>query len=258
MSKKLTINFLNKVDMIGVSLMVLVLGCLIWVLKNKYIENFIVLIDEIIIPNECPNYLVTDGMNYYLINSKKVFDGVNNPLKFNSKQDAETYLETNKCPKLDVIDLVVKKDNTDVSVPYERECAKKVAYNIFDEDVCNNYASDEQMYLLQSYTKSLTNLKEQGDLLKTEINTQKLNTGTVNQQKMNQLKQIQEQIQKLQDEYKQNDEALKEFVDYKIEGCMMNTIKDNNQELKDDKFLDNFAKYFNNLNENIGQEFLYI
>ena len=75
---------------------------------------------------------------------------------------------------------------------------------------------------------------------------------------MNQLKQIQEQIQKLQDEYKQNDEALKEFVDYKIEGCMMNTIKDNNQELKDDKFLDNFAKYFNNLNENIGQEFLYI
>ena len=56
----------------------------------------------------------------------------------------------------------------------------------------------------------------------------------------------------------ENDEALKEFVDYKVEDCMMRTIKTENKDLDDNNFTDQFAKYFNQLNENIGQEFLYI
>ena len=39
---------------------------------------------------------------------------------------------------------------------------------------------------------------------------------------------------------------------------MMRTIKTENKDLDDNNFTDQFVKYFNQLNENIGQEFLYI
>ena len=39
---------------------------------------------------------------------------------------------------------------------------------------------------------------------------------------------------------------------------MIQTIKNENNNLDDSKFSNNFAKYFNNLNENIGQHFLYV
>ena len=62
----------------------------VYLLNNKSVDSFIVLVNEIIIPKKCPDYLVTDGDNYYLLNSRIPYDGVTNPLKFNSESEAPT------------------------------------------------------------------------------------------------------------------------------------------------------------------------
>lgn len=245
-------------DVLSVSIVVLMLGCLIWVLQNKYIEKFIVLIEEVVIPKNCPDYLVTNGTHYYLIDSRKVLDGVNNPLKFNTKKDAEKYLDINKCPKLLPINLVVDKDPTDITVNYERECSKKIAEKLFDRDVCNSYSDPQHLDNLRIYTNALSDLKEKANQVMNEINSQKLQGGSINPQKSQELNSINMEILSLKEKYKRMPNALKELQDYNIETCMIDTIKSRNTNLNDDKFLEKFAKYFNYLNENIGQEFLYI
>jgi hypothetical protein len=244
-------------DMLGVLIVFLMLGCLIWVLKNKYIEKFIVLIDEVVIPKECPDYLVTNGVHYYLIDSRKVLDGVNNPMKFDSKEAAESYLDVNKCPKLVPINLVVDKDPTDVTVNYERECAKKVATQLFNTDVCGTYSDDTQLENLRTYTNALSNLKEKANQIMNQINSQKLQSGNI-EPKKKELFRVNMEIQSLKEKYKQIPNSLEELHDFNIESCMIDTIKSRNNKLNDDKFLNEFSRYFNNLNENIGQEFLYV
>jgi len=91
-----------------------------------------------------------------------------------------------------------------------------------------------------------------------EINAAKFANRKYDKSLESNLKNVDNQIKKLRKKYTDNDKALKEFVDYKIEDCMINTIKKENKDLDDSKFSDQFAKYFNQLNENIGQEYLYI
>lgn len=250
------------VDVVGIYIIILILGCLIWVLRNNYLENFIVTVNELVIPSRCPDYLVTDGRHHYLINSRKVFDGVNNPLKFNSKTEALAYLDNNSCPRLEAIDLVVRKNNKDVTVPYERECGKKTAYQIFDEDVCNYYMSPEETEKYRLYNRDLMILKEQANQLKGILDTNKLNSVTSKKEDLDRMKELNKQMAELKmnfaAETERKDKRLDEYTDYAIETCMMNDVIKDNKELKDDKFLDQFAKYFNNLNDNIGQQYLYM
>lgn len=247
------------VDVVGVYIIILVLGCLIWVLRNNYLENFIVTVNELVIPSRCPDYLVTDGSDYYLINSRKVFDGVNNPMKFETKSAAIAYLDNSSCPRLEAIDLVVRKNNKDVTVPYERECGKKTAHQIFDDDVCNYYMSQEDTETLRRYQKDLMTLKAQADQLKAVLDTNKLQKITNSPEDINRMKELNKQIAELKLHFATKTNVnLDDDTDYSIETCMMNDIKNEHKELKDDKFLDRFAKYFNNLNENIGQQYLYI
>lgn len=264
---KRTFNFIDNsikkankygTDVLGVSIVVLMLGCLIWVLQNRYIEKFIVFVEEIALPRDCPDYLVTNGSHYYLINSRKILDGVNNPLKFNTKEDAEKYLDINKCPKLIPIDLVVDKDPTDVTVNYERECSKKIAEQLFNTDVCTTYSDPIHLENLRTYTNALSDLKEKANQIMNEINSQKLQGGSINENKVKELNEVNLEILSLKQKYKKMPNALDELQDFNIENCMMETVKSNNKNLHDDNFLDKFAKYFNHLNENIGQEFLYI
>lgn len=245
-------------DILGVLIVLLLLGCLIWLLQNRYIEKFIVLVDEIIIPKNCPDYLVTNGSHYYLINSRKMLDGVHNPIKFNSKEEAENYLSINKCPKLVPINLVVDKDPTDVTVNYERECSREVAKDLFNADICSSFSDSQQLENLRIYSNTLSDLKEKGNQIMNIINSQKLQNGSVNPQLERYLRTVNNEILSLKEKYNKIPNALKEQQDFNIESCMINKIKNNNNELKDDNFINEFSKYFNNLNENIGQEFLHI
>jgi len=242
----------------GVLCVIIALCILVFLLKNKNIDSFIVLLNEIIIPKKCPDYLVTDGRHYYLLNSRLPYDGVNNPLKFNSEEEARQYLESNQCPSLALLDLVVSKNPEDPTDSYEKVCAQNIAKQVFNDDICNQYSSKEQIGDLREYSRALMILVEKRNQIRSTINAAKFASVSYDKQLDINLQEIQKQMESLRKKYSENDEALKEFVDYKIEDCMIQTIKNENKDLDDTHFTDQFAKYFNQLNENIGQEYLYV
>ena len=231
---------------------------LVYLIKNKTMENFIVLLEEVIIPKNCPNYLVTDGSHYYLMNTRLPYDGITNPLKFESQQDANNYLSQNRCPSLEAINLVVSKKKEDPTDSYEKVCAKDTANKIFNDDICNQYGSQEQIQNLRNFSKDLMILIERRNQVRSTIDTAKFTNSEYDPSLDQELVNINAEIANLRKQYANNDEALKEFVDYKIEDCMIQTMKGENPALDDSNFSDQFAKYFNQLNENIGQEYLYV
>ena len=95
-------------------------------------EGFIVLQNDVDVPDRCPKYLYTDGNNFYLYNPFNIVDGVKNPMKFKTLKDAEDTWKNMKCPRIPLVDLVVKKDNKSENDPwesYERTCNKHIAPN---------------------------------------------------------------------------------------------------------------------------------
>ena len=127
----------------GIIVTILLLIFLIYILSNKTIDTFIVFLEDIVIPSTCYNYLVTNGKNYFLLNTNKILDGVTNPLTFNNKNDAINYLKNLKCPEnIPFVDLVMRKKIDDPTVSFQRECGKKTAPNLFDLDICSAYGSD--------------------------------------------------------------------------------------------------------------------
>jgi hypothetical protein len=196
----------------GIIVTVLLLICLIYVLSNKTIDNFIVFLDDIVIPSTCYNYLVTNGKNYFLLNTNKILDGVTNPLTFNNKNDAINYLKNLKCPEnIPFVDLVMRKKLDDPTVSFQRECSKKVAPNIFDLDICSTYGSDYDTLTGKTLSK------------------------------INQI---------------ENDKKL--YSNYDIETCMIDRAVTYDPELDDTNFKNNFGEYFNRLNSNIDEKYLYI
>jgi hypothetical protein len=127
----------------GIIVTILLLIFLIYILRNKVLDNFIVFLDDLVIPTTCYDYLVTNGKNFFLLNTNKILDGVTNPLTFNNKIDAINYLKASKCPdNIPFVDLVMRKKLDDPTVSLQRECSKKIAPNLFDIDVCGAYGSD--------------------------------------------------------------------------------------------------------------------
>lgn len=93
-------------------------------------EGFIVLQDDVDVPSRCPKYLYTDGRHFYLYNPSNSMDGVKNPMKFKTLKEAEDVWKNMKCPRIPLVDLVVKKDNKSGNDPwesYERTCNKHIA-----------------------------------------------------------------------------------------------------------------------------------
>jgi hypothetical protein len=196
----------------GLCLVILLLVCLIYFLQSKTLDNFIIFVDDVVIPTSCYDYLVTNGNKFFLLNTKKIIDGVTNPLTFDTKEDAKAYLKNLKCPtNIPFVDLVMRKKIDDPTVSYQRECNKKVAPNLFDIDVCGKYGTDNDI---------LTN------------------------KYMSKLNQI------------ENDTKI--FSNYNNETCMMDTVMKENPDLNDSNFKNYFAKYFDNLNSNIDEQFLYV
>lgn len=196
----------------GIVVIIIILVCLIYLLRSKAVDNFIVFVDDVVIPASCYNYLVTNGSKFFLLNTKKMIDGTTNPLTFNTKLEAQNYLKKIKCPvNIPFVDLVMRKKNDDPTVSYERECSKKVAPNLFDLDVCGIYGTDNDT-LTNKYLAKLN-----------KIETDK-----------------------------------KIFADYNVETCMMDKVMKEDPSLDDTNFKTYFANYFDTINSNIDEKFLYV
>lgn len=200
------------VNLVGIIVVVIILLLLIYFLKNRVIDNFIVFLDDIVIPTTCYNYLVTNGKNYFLLNTKKMLDGVTNPLQFNTKAEAINYLKYNKCPSnIPFVNLLENKKVEDPTVSFQRECNIKVAPNLFDLDICGTYGSDNDT-LTGKYISKLNKIE--------------------------------------------NDRA--QYSNYDLETCMIDRATKEDPKLDDTNFKDYFAKYFDRMNSNIDEKYLYI
>jgi hypothetical protein len=201
-----------KLDFAGIIVIILLLIFLIYFLRSKTLDNFIIFVDDVVIPKSCYNYLVTNGEKYFLLNTKKMIDGVTNPLTFNTKEAAKDYLKKIQCPTtIPFVDLVMRKKLEDPTVSYERQCNKIVAPNVFDIDICGKYGSDTDI-LSNKYLSKLNEIE--------------------------------------------NDK--KKFADYNLETCMINKVMTENSDLDDTNFKTNFSQYFDNLNSNIDEKYLYL
>ena len=196
----------------SVILVILILAGLYYLTRNQTMENFIVFLDDIVIPKTCPDYLVYNGHEYFLLNSRLVIDGTNNPKRFPNKPAAMEYLKSIQCPTtIPFVDLVQRKKTKDVTVSMDRECNRKIAPNLFDLDICGSYGS---------LSDSLTS------------------------QYLSRLNKI------------ESDRTI--YADYDRESCMIAKAVEDHPELDDSHFKADFQKYFDRLNSNIDEQFLYI
>lgn len=194
---------------IGVIVVIIMLLCLYYYVKNGKLENFIVFMDDIIIPKKCWDYLLFNGEYYYLYNSNMLIDNINNPKRFKTKDEAIELMKNNMCPiNIPEINLNNKKKEDDPSISLQRECNKHIAPYNFDLDICNTYNNTIQSSLI------------------------------------NKIKNI--------------ESNNKIYSNYDLEQCMINKITEDNPELEDTHFINNFKDYFNRLNNHINEELLYI
>jgi len=143
----------------GIIVIIIIMIFLICILRNKSLDSFIVFLDDILIPTSCYNYIVTNGKQFFLLNTNKILDGVTNPLSFNSKQEAVKYLKDSQCPdNIPFVDLVMRKKSDDPTVSFQRECSKKVSPNLFDLDICSVYGNTDDT-LSKSYLTKINNIK---------------------------------------------------------------------------------------------------
>ena len=128
-------------------------------------ESFIVFVDEDhAVPTGCYEYLVYDGSNYYLFDSRRSIDGINNPRKFKTSEAANSSMDK-KCKSLPVIDLRANKmpfDKNgillDPQASYEWQCNRKNSVFIDKLGRCTAYAPTEEK--LKQYL-DLTNQQSQ-------------------------------------------------------------------------------------------------
>lgn len=128
-------------------------------------EGFIVFVDENnAVPTGCYEYLVYDGSNYYLFDSRRAIDGITNPKKFQTAEAANGSMGR-KCNSLSVIDLRANKVPFDKSgnlldpqASYEWQCNRKNSVFIDKLGKCLAYAPTEEK--LKQYL-DLTNQQSQ-------------------------------------------------------------------------------------------------
>lgn len=201
-----------NLNLAGLILVVLLLIGLVILLRDKKLDNFIVFLDDVVIPKTCWDYLVTNGREYFLFNSRLLIDGINNPLRFPNKQTALEHLKKNKCPvNIPFVDLVMRKKLDDPTVSFQRECNKKIAPNLFDLDICGTYGSDQD---------TLTN-------------------------------KFIARVNKIESD-------RKIYSNYDLESCMIKKATTEDPQLDDSKFKKEFSAYFDRMNTQIPEEYLYL
>ena len=121
----------------SILLVVLVIGLVFCIAKRNIIERFVSEMESVLLSDNCPNYMVSDGAKYYLIFNHKEFDGVNNPLVFDSEKEAQIAATKLGC-KHDLKPVYLRRvtNHDDPVESYERSCAKQVAKPLFSINDC--------------------------------------------------------------------------------------------------------------------------
>lgn len=103
------------------------------------IESFLVTMQEYVLPEQCPDYAVYDGHNYYLIYNNRPFDGQQNPLIFPTETEMRRALQEMKCPfadRMPVEFLRRSRNHRDPQESYDRLCNKRIAQPNYQLDKC--------------------------------------------------------------------------------------------------------------------------
>lgn len=202
----------TSINIAGGILILLILIGLIVILRNRTFDNFIVFLDDVAIPKTCWDYLVSNGRDFFLFNSRALVDSVNNPLKFATKQAAIEHLKKTGCQAgIPFVDLVMRKKTEDPTVSFQRECNRVIAPNLFDLDICSTYGTDNDT-LTSKYLARVNKIE--------------------------------------------SDKKL--YANYDLEACMINKAVSRDKELDDSGFKAEFAAYFDRMNSQIPEEYLYI
>lgn len=124
-------------QLINILLVILVLGLVFCIAKRNVIERFVSDMETVLLSNDCPNYMVSDGAKYYLIFNHKEFDGTNNPLVYNSETEAQIAAKKMGCT-YDMKPVYLRRvtNHDDPVESYERSCAKQVAKPLFSINDC--------------------------------------------------------------------------------------------------------------------------
>ena len=204
-------------------------------------RGFVGTMESVLIEPGCPNYMVTDGHKYYLIFNNKDFDGVNNPLIFDSEREANIELGKRNCGnKLTPIYLRRPiNQQIDPTVSYERTCALKTA---------------SPLYWLNDCAYTIANNSTDMDLQPIDPEVL-LNPEEVARKKAQKL--LDTPIDDKTDKYKilrqlndfLNGQDTKTRVNYDIETCMINELgNDRSTDFNtgSTEILQKYGKYFNN------------
>jgi hypothetical protein len=199
--------------------------------------------ESILLNDNCPDYMVSDGSKFYLIFNHKEFDGVSNPLVFDSKAEADIELKKRGCTKpMEPVYLRRLTNHDDPVESYERSCAKQVAKPLFSINDCAftiSAQSDDlgletiepEKYFTQDQ-ESLANKKARA-LLASDPN----NMSGADKYKL--LRQITDFL---------NTKGTDTMVNYDIETCMIDKYaKADTQDMKvaSADTMQKFNKYFN-------------
>lgn len=123
--------------LVNIVLVVLVIGLVFCIAKRNVIERFVSDMESVLLSGDCPDYMVSDGAKYYLIFNHKEFDGVHNPLVFNSETEALIDAKKMGCTHdLKPVYLRRVTNHDDPIESYERSCSKQVAKPLFSINDC--------------------------------------------------------------------------------------------------------------------------
>lgn len=193
-----------------------------WHNIRKYLEGFIVTVDEVILGSHCPDYLAFDGSYYYLVFNNKSFDGINNPLTFDNINDVKSKLNNLDCPIQPFIQNMVElrrnRNNDDPQEDLERRCAKHIALNKFAIDKCAfnfSHSTPELSKEFSSLSSEQLGKLDNKTLSGIETKVKTMGGPALDNYKM---------IRKLVDFINQNDESV--MVDYDLETCMFERVGD--------------------------------
>ena len=141
-------------------LLILILYCFQkYINSDRLIENFIVLVEDKIIPKVCPDKLFFDGSKYHLFNSREPITLGKNPKQFEHLMEYQDYQKNlssfnvvsdlssqyKKCPTLSVTtNTRVVKKKTDPHETYKKICNNRISKNLYEIEKCIAYATTQE------------------------------------------------------------------------------------------------------------------
>ena len=111
---------------------------------NQFNIDGLSVIDENKNKNLVYDYLLTDGNLFYLYNSRDLVIGRQNPLIFETLDEAENFRKSTSTPPLNITNLLIKKTTDDPTENYERACSKKISPFNSRMNTCFAYSKSEK------------------------------------------------------------------------------------------------------------------